>query len=139
MLEKCQTEKRNQNPTGGEMSTETQKVKWAGLCVAAALVAATVPSVKPDDQEMQERIKQLEKRIDELEGRAAQQVGVPTAELPAKTLEFLGQTEISGFVSASYIYDWRQTGGPGVNGLIPGRGYDVNNNSFTINKFKLAL
>lgn len=121
------------------MSIRTQKVKWAGLCVAAALVAAVVPSVKADEQELQERIKQLENRLNELESKNAQQMSVPSAEMPAKTLEFLGQTEISGFVSASYIYDFRQTGSGGANGTIPGRGFDQNNNSFTINKFKLAL
>ena len=121
------------------MSIETQKVKWAGLFMAAALVAAAVPSVKADDQQLMERIKQLEQRLNELENKSTQPLSVPSAELPAKTLEFLGQTEISGFVSASYIFDWRQTGGPGVNGMIPGRGYDVNNQAFTINKFKLTL
>src|SRR2546422_11090426 len=125
------------------MSIETQKVKWAGLCVAAALLVAG-PSVKADDQELQERIKQLEKRIDELENKNTQQVSVPSAELPAKTLEFLGQTEISGFVSASYVFDFRRTapvdslGAPikGSPGLSPGRGYDANDNSLTINTFK---
>ena len=81
------------------MSIETQKVKWAGLFMAAALVAAAVPSVKADDQQLMERIKQLEQRLNELENKSTQPLSVPSAELPAKTLEFLGQTEISEYIA----------------------------------------
>ena len=106
------------------------------LCAAVAVFAGAMGACA-DEGELQEKIKQLEQRISQLEGKSTQMV--TTASIPSKTLDFLGQTEISGFVSASYIYDWRQTGAPGVNGTIPGRGYDQNNNSFTINKVKVAL
>jgi hypothetical protein len=72
-----------------------------GVCLAALL--ATQVTVRADEQELMEHIKQLEKRIAKLENRSAQEVSLPSAELPQKTLDFLGQTEISGFASTSFF------------------------------------
>jgi hypothetical protein len=104
-----------------------------GLCVAAVLLAPQVVQADSgDDQTLQEKIKQLERRVAELEGRSTQEVAVAKADIPQKTLDFLGQTELSGFVSASYLYNFA-----GKNPV--GRTFDVNNDQFTFNKFKLML
>jgi Putative beta-barrel porin-2, OmpL-like. bbp2 len=117
------------------------KTRALVLCVAAGLVVA-VPGVRADsgdDQGLQEKVKQLEQRVAELEGRSTQEVAVAKTDIPQKTLDFLGQTEISGFVSASYLYNFSKSSVAGASPAVAGRGFDGNNNSFTLNKFKIAL
>jgi hypothetical protein len=121
------------------MSVQWQRVRVAGLCVAALMAAGPVvwaeDQQQPDQQQLMDRIKQLEQRISELESRNKQEVSVPPAEIPQKTLDFLGQVEMSGYVSASYIDDFSKPSA----GTIAGRLYDSNNNQFTPDKFKLTL
>jgi hypothetical protein len=112
------------------------KTKSMALCAAVAVFAGAM-GVRADEGELQEKIKQLEQRISQLEGQSTQVV--TTASVPSKTLDFLGQTEISGFVSASYLYNFSKATVAGTSPTIAGRGFDGNNNSFTLNKFKLAL
>src|SRR5437870_3831334 len=103
------------------MKTESHKVAAVlGLYLVVAMAMGQAQA-RADEQELVEKIKQLERRVAELEGKTTQQVAVAKADVTQRTLDFLGQTEISGFVSASYIYDWRQTGTGGANGTIPGR------------------
>jgi hypothetical protein len=111
----------------------------AGVCAAALLLAAAVAkaddaATSPDQQKLLDRIKQLEDKVNDLEGKSTQVV--MQASVTGKSLDFLSQVEMSGFVSASYIYDFSR---PTGTSLIAGRGFDVNNNQFEINKFKLAL
>lgn len=115
------------------MKSHHYRVRVLGVCVAALL--AMQISVRADDQELMERVKQLEKRIAELENRSTQEVSVPSAELPQKTLDFLGQTEISGFVSASFFHNFNDDN---VNG-IRNQGFVNKRDAFAIHKFKLAL
>lgn len=103
--------------------------------VLAALTLAALPQARADEGELLEKIQKLEKRVAELEGKGTQEVAVAKSSIPEKTLDFLGQTEISGFVSASYLYDFSQHGAT----TIAGRGFDGRNNSFTLNKIKLTL
>jgi hypothetical protein len=109
----------------------------AGLCAAALVLAAQV--ARADEQELLEKVKRLEQRVADLEGRSTQQVAVAKSEIPQKTLDFLGQVEMSGFVSASYIYDFSKPTRGGTSPTIAGRLYDSNNNTFTPDKFKLVL
>jgi hypothetical protein len=108
----------------------------ARVCVAAALLASA-PHVWADDQQLLDRIKQLEQRVSELEGKSTQVV--TQASIPSATLDVLNQVSLSGYVSASYIYDFSKPAKGGVNPTVAGRLYDSNNNQFTPDKFKLAL
>lgn len=121
------------------MTRRANKVRVAGVCAAALLIAAAVAraddaATSPDQQKLLDRIKQLEDKVNDLEGKSTQVV--EQASVTGKSLDFLSQVEMSGFASASYVYDFsRPNGTP----LVAGRGFDVNNNQFEINKFKLAL
>ena len=78
----------------------------------------------------------MEKRVSALEASSTQNVAVAKADIPQKSLDFLGQTEISGFASASYLYDFNNTKGSRT---VVGRTFDTHANQFALNKFKLAL
>jgi len=122
--------------------TKQYKVVWIGIA-AAVLIMRGVPVVHADDadyktlyEEQKKRSDDLEKRVSALEGSSTQNVAVAKADIPQKSLDFLGQTEISGFVSASYLYDFNDTHGSRT---VVGRTFDTHANQFALNKFKLAL
>jgi len=122
--------------------TKLCKVVWIGIA-AAVLIMRGVPVVRADDadyktlyEEQKKRSDDLEKRISALEGASTQNLAVAKADIPQKSLDFLGQTEISGFVSASYMYDFDSTHGTRT---VDGRTFDTHANQFALNKFKLAL
>ena len=108
------------------------KMMALGLCGAVMVSAAGISWADGDNQELLEKVKQLEQRVAELEGKSTQQVAVAKSDIPQKTLDFLGQTELSGFASASYLYNFA-----GKNPV--GRTFDVNHDQFAFNKFKLTL
>ena len=54
-------------------------------------------------------------------------VAVAKSDIPQKSLDFLGQTEISGFASASYMYDFNKTHGTQT---VDGRTFDTHANQF---------
>jgi hypothetical protein len=115
---------------------------WIGIA-AAVLIMRGVPVVHADDadyktlyEEQKKRSDDLEKRISALEGASTQNLAVAKADIPQKSLDFLGQTEISGFASASYLYDVENTHGSRT---VVGRTFDTHANQFSANKFKLAL
>jgi len=121
------------------MTRRAHQVRVAGVCVAALLLAAAVARADDaasatDTQKLLDRIKQLEDKVNDLEGKSTQVV--TQASITGKSLDFLGQVEMSGFVSTSYLYDFSRSSGTTP---VAGRLYDDNNNSFTVNKFKLAL
>ena len=122
--------------------TKTCKAVWIGIA-AAVLIMRGVPVVHADDadyktlyEEQKKRSDDLEKRISALEGASTQNLAVAKADIPQKSLDFLGQTEISGFASASYLYDVENTHGSRT---VVGRTFDTHANQFSANKFKLAL
>ena len=124
------------------MRTKTCKAVWIGIA-AAVLIMRGVPVVHADDadyktlyEEQKKRSDDLEKRISALEGASTQNLAVAKADIPQKSLDFLGQTEISGFASASYLYDVENTHGSRT---VVGRTFDTHANQFSANKFKLAL
>jgi len=101
--------------------------------MALFVSSATQQSASADEDQLMRRIQQLENRIIELEGNAAKnELSVPSAELPAKTLDFLGQTEISGFVSLSLFHNFN-------NGSPVNLNYITADDELMVNKFKIAL
>jgi Putative beta-barrel porin-2, OmpL-like. bbp2 len=130
-----------------DMKVRIKILKAVGMCAAVAvLMVRGAPVVRADEadyktlyEEQKKRTDDLEKRIVALEGlpgMSTQNVAVTKADIPQKSLDFLGQTEISGFVSASYLYDFNKTHGSGT---VDGRSFDTHHNQFELNKFKLAL
>jgi hypothetical protein len=122
--------------------TKQCKAVWIGIA-AAVLIMRGVPVVHADDadyktlyEEQKKRSDDLEKRISALEASSTQNVSIAKADIPQKSLDFLGQTEISGFASASYLYDFNDTHGTRT---VAGRTFDTHANQFAVNKFKLAL
>jgi hypothetical protein len=116
------------------------------ICAAAAvLMMRGVPVVRADDADYKAMYEEQKKRNDDLEKRVATlevgtgNVAVAKSDIPQKSLDFLGQVEMSGYVSGSYIYDFSRAVRGGVPPTIAGRLYDSGNNEFTANKFKLTL
>jgi hypothetical protein len=115
---------------------------WIGIA-AVVLIMRGVPVVHADDadyktmyEEQKKRSDDLEKRVSALEGISTQNVSIAKSDIPQKSLDFLGQTEITGFASASYLYDFDSTHGTRT---VVGRTFDTHANQFAVNKFKLAL
>lgn len=104
-----------------------------GMTVAAAMAAST--DAWAGEEELLKRIKVLEERIAELEARVPPGDVVTSEGVTETALGFVGSTEISGFVSASYFYNFNT---PDSN-KNTGRGFDVRHNEFMINKFVLTL
>ena len=125
------------------MHAQMRRCRTFGLCLAVSLALAA-PAARADQQKMSDsqRLDQLEKenadlrrRLELLEGSSTQDVYVAKASIPEKTLEFLGQTELSGFVSSSFFHNFNNSS----DGLIPGRGFDYRSDQFMINKFVITL
>lgn len=117
------------------MKLSKTMIMTAGL---AAMLVTGATAVRADEQELRDQIKKLEKRITELETKQMNEVSVPSAEIPAKTLEFLGQTEVGGGVMASYFYDFSKPGRAGT--AIPAQGISTyQHNAFNPNMAELFL
>ncbi|MGD1020491.1 MAG: outer membrane beta-barrel protein [Verrucomicrobiia bacterium] len=78
----------------------------------------------------------LVKRVAALEAGTGN-VAVAKSDIPQKSLDFLGQTEISGFAEASYLYNVNRGGG--LSTPVVGRTFDTHPNQFVFDDFKLAL
>ena len=120
-----------------------KKLRAVWICTAAAaLMMRDVPVVHADDgdyktmyEEQKKRSDDLEKRISALEAGTGN-VAIAKSDIPQKSLDFLGQTEISGFVEASYLYDFNDTHGSQT---VAGRTFDTHANQFDFDDFKLAI
>ena len=103
--------------------------------MACALTAkaqnATPGTSMPATNSMSEsdQIKDLQRRLADLEAKSATTGGTNDA---SKTLGWLSDNQISGFVSASYLHNFNHSL------ATTGRSFDVNEN-FSINKLKLVL
>jgi hypothetical protein len=86
-------------------------------------------------EEQKGRSDSLERRVSILEEQATQDVYVAKEALPESTLAFLKQTEISGLVSASYLYNFNDP----ANHENAGRGFDDRADEFMLNKAALFL
>lgn len=103
-------------------------------CSAALVARADEPDYKKMYEELKQRVEALEAKTG---GTNATVVTSPS--VPQETLDFLNQVKLSGYVSASYIYDFSKGAAGGVPSTVAGRLYDSHNNQFTPDKFKLTL
>ena len=83
--------------------------------------STNAPDTKaPDWQKMYEEQKKrtddLERRLSVLEDKNTQDVYVVKEDLPESTMKFLKQTEIDGYVSSSYFYNFNRPGNHGKHG-----------------------
>ncbi len=114
------------------------------ICAAAAvLMTRGVPVARADDAPDYKAMYDAQKKVtDDLEKRVAAleagtgNVAVAKSDITQKSLDFLGQTEISGFLEASYLYDFNNTKGTHT---VVGRTFDTHANQFDVDDFKLAL
>jgi hypothetical protein len=113
-------------------------VAAAGFCRAddaTPPAAAEAPDWKRMYEEQKKRTEELERRIAVLEEKIAAEPYVKTEDVRESTLKFLQQTELSGYVSASYFYNFNRPD----DRLNKGRGFDTRHNEFMANKAYLAL
>jgi hypothetical protein len=103
-----------------------------GVMVGGLLVSG---GALANEEELLKRIKVLEERIAELESRVPPGDVVTSEKVTETTLGFIGGTEISGLVSASYFYNFNNPDSR----KNTGRGFDVRHNEFMANKFVLTL
>jgi len=118
-------------------------LRAVSICAAAVvLMARSAPVVRADDaapdyktmyEDQKKRNDDLEKRVSALEANTGS-VAVAKSDIPQKSLDFLGQTEISGFVEASYLYNVNRGPAP-----VLGRTFDTHPNQFVFDDFKLAM
>jgi len=132
------------------MSNRLRCLNVTSLLIAYTLAAVASNSKASDLSELdQDRLDKLEQqnnklwqeneklrlRLEALEVLNSEEISVPSAEIPSKTLDFLGRTELSGSISASYFYDGSKPTDRTSNGLT----FTQNHNSFTLNHVKLTL
>ncbi len=122
------------------MTKQNLKNKALRTCVGTALlVGAGVASVGAQDAARLEKLEkenaELIKRLENIEALAVKEGILPKDKTPNKTLKFLADTEISGFVQASYFYN---TARP-ADGASDAYLWNTRNNSFSINKIKLSV
>ena len=137
------------------MRSVIEKLSVVGVYLAAGLVVC-VPMLRADDaptndveriEKAEERIDKLEKEnqalrdsLDKIQAQQAAEAPAPAAVatgIVEKTLGFLDQTAIGGYVTTSYFYDFHKPpeGGSTLNGLT----FTRYQNSFTLNAVSLQL
>lgn len=113
------------------------------ILVGSALIAAAAPgSAFSQSADEAARLDKLEKenqalrsRLDSLEGLAKKEGIVPSGDAKSESVKALGDVMLSGFVSASYFYDFSTPADRKINGYL----WNSSDNSFSINKVKLTL
>jgi hypothetical protein len=109
-----------------------------GACLGGALLAglpATNARAQAADAGRMEKLEkenqELKKRLDALE----QKEGIAPSGAKAVAVKTLGDTTLSGFVTASYFYDTSVPGDGKSNGYL----WNTSHNAFSLNKVKLTL
>jgi hypothetical protein len=97
--------------------------------------AETAPDWKKLYEEQKQRNDSLERRLSLLEDKSTQGVYMVKEDLPEATLTFLKQTEIDGYVSGSYFYNFNRPS----DHLNTGRGFDVRADEFMANKLVVRI
>jgi hypothetical protein len=92
--------------------------------------ANRLDQLEKENQELRRRIELLEEKE-----KSAPETYVVKESVPEATLNFIKQTEISGFVSGSYTYNFNNP----KNDLNTGRGYDNLHDQFMFNKLAIIL
>lgn len=128
----------------GNQAYRREETTMKRIALAVVCLAIVVPAISRADtaanyqqlyEEQKKRNDELEKRLAILEEKDAAAPYLKTEDFPEATLGFLQQTEISGFVSASYTYNFNRPADQ-MNG---GRLYDSQHNEFMLNKLTLIL
>jgi hypothetical protein len=122
------------------MTTIEPKNKKLRHCLTTALiVGAGIASAGAQDASRLDKLEKensdLKKRLENIEALATKEGILPKDKLPNKTLKFLAESEISGFVTASYFYDFSKPKDGVSNGYL----WTRNHNSISLNKAKLAI
>ncbi len=106
----------------------------AAPATPAETSTTALPSAPTDYKQMYEEQKkrndELEKRIGLLEEKDTAEPYVKNEDVPENTLKFLKAVDISGFVSASYNYNFNNP----TDNVNVGQGYENNANQFMLNK-----
>jgi hypothetical protein len=106
-----------------------------GVLGVGGQVAADEPDWKKLYEDQKKRTDALERRLAIIEEQLQAEPYVKTEAVPEATLKFLQETELSGYVSASYFWN---TDNPGSR-QNTGRGFDTRHNEFMANKLVLNL
>ena len=109
-------------------------------CVGTALLlGAGVASVGAQDAARLDKLEKensdLKQRLENIEALATKEGILPKDKTPNKTLKFLADSEISGFVQASYFYNTQRP----KDGMSDAYLWNTKDNSFSINKVKLSM
>jgi len=118
------------------------------LFLRADEVSSTPPTstTGPDWKKLYEEQKQIneeqkkhndtmERRLSLLEEKSTQDVYVAKSDVPDSTVSFLKQTEINGYVSSSYFYNFNRPD----NNENAGRGFDSRADQFMANKLVVRI
>lgn len=112
------------------------------LAGTALLAACTLNPVLADPAAEAARLDKLEKenqalraRLDSLENLAVKEGLVPSGDTDPQTVKVLSDVMLSGFVQASYFYDFSTPPDRKINGYL----WNSSHNSFSLNKVKLTL
>ena len=86
-------------------------------------------------EEQKEHNASLERRLSLLEEKSTQDLYLAKSDMPDATVSFLKQTEINGYVSSSYFYNFNR---PDDNANT-GRGFDNRADQFMLNKLVVRI
>lgn len=111
-----------------------------GACLGGALLAAGPITALAQDPGRFEKLEQenqdLRKRLDALETVAKKEGILPSAaDSSATPIKALSEITVSGFVQASYFYNFTEPSDRKGNGYL----WNTTHNSFSLNKVKLTL
>jgi hypothetical protein len=90
---------------------------------------------KQINEEQKKRNDTMERRLSLLEEKGTQDVYVAKSDVPDSTVSFLKQTEINGYVSSSYFYNFNRPD----NNENTGRGFDSRADQFMANKLVVRI
>jgi hypothetical protein len=106
----------------------------AASCAAPSLFAQSGPEDARLDK-LEKENQALRSRLDSLENLAKKEGIVPSGETKAEGVKALSDITLTGFVQASYFYDFSTPPDRKSNGYL----WNSSHNSFSLNKVKLTL
>ena len=122
------------------MKCNRLKLQTIGVCLTGALVTgSSVTSAQAAPAPESARLEKLENENktlrERLEALEIKEGITSTSKTPDNAVKMLSGAKLSGFVTASYFYDFSQPKDGVSNGYL----WSPDHNSFTINKVKLVL
>ncbi len=103
--------------------------------VSRADDASSAPDWKKLYEEQKQRTDSLEKRLALLEDKSTQDLYLAKEKIPESTVDFLKKTEINGYVSSSYFYNFNRP----ADNVNVGRGFDRRADEFMANKLVVRI